>query len=175
MAQKSYTRNGDDGSSCLADGVKRPKSDAIFWAVGAIDELASVIGIAKVKLGRDEELEKIQKNLFLANSVLSGYYGAEKAGEFGEKTGELERWIDKMDEKLPKLHKFIIYGGCPASAYLHFARAVARRAERSVRAIDEKDFGKILVYLNRLSSYFFARARWENLKAGVKEEEWKGE
>ncbi|MFA5108343.1 MAG: cob(I)yrinic acid a,c-diamide adenosyltransferase [Candidatus Micrarchaeia archaeon] len=170
---RSYTKLGDDGLSSFGDGSRHPKSHLIFEAVGTLDELSSVIGIVKAKVGEDEQLKLVQKDLLEAGSIISGYWQKEKAAEFEARTKILEKYIDEMDAKLPALSNFILPGGCPASAYMHHARTIARRAERKVQEIEVAQFSSILVYLNRLSSYLFARARVENLKCGKPEEEWK--
>lgn len=170
---KSYTKNGDDGNSSLGDGSRHPKSHAIFEAIGTLDELASTIGIAKAKLNQDEQLSNIQRDLLEAGSIISGYYKEAKAKEFVGRTQKVERWIDEIDSKLPPLKNFILAGGCPAAAYLHHARTVTRRAERRVQELETLQISPILIYMNRLSSYFFARARFENLQCGIQEKEWK--
>lgn len=172
---KSYTGKGDDGNSCLGSGARLSKSHEIFEAVGALDELGSIIGAAKAGTGNAEkELEEIQADLFEAGSIVSGAWKEEKAKTFEEKLARLEKEIDVMDEKLPPINHFILAGGTPFAARLQLCRAVARKAERRARALEMAEFSPILKYLNRLSSYFFARARFENMKAGVKETEWKG-
>ncbi len=170
---RSYTKNGDDGNTTLATGIRKPKSDIIFEAIGTLDELSSTIGISRAKLGQDEQLANIQKDLFEAGSIIAGYYKPAKADEFGARVQKLERWIDEIDEKLPQLKNFILPGGSPSATYLHHARTVARRAERCVERIKDAQLKPILIYMNRLSSYFFSRARYENLKCGVQEQEWK--
>ncbi|VVB57584.1 Cobalamin adenosyltransferase [uncultured archaeon] len=192
MGGKSYTGKGDGGSSGLGDGRRARKSEPVFEAVGMLDELNAVIGMAKAEArragaarmapgpeetagGEDGQLAAIQSDLFEAGSFLSGYRHAEEAeGAFARKLKRLEEWIDGMDEKLPPLSNFILPGGCAMSARLHHARTVCRRAERRVEALDVPAKKQVLPYLNRLSSYFFARARLENLNAGVEETAWKG-
>lgn len=172
---KSYTKKGDDGTTCLGSGARKEKSHELLEAGGCLDELSSIIGEARSGTGKEEaELASIQRDLFEAGSIISGAWKVEKASVFEEKLILLEKSIDEMDEKLPELKHFILEGGTPFAARLHMARAVTRRAERRVQALGMKEFSPILKYLNRLSSYFFARARFENMKAGVKEEEWKG-
>ena len=170
---RPYTKNGDDGNSSFGDGSRHPKSHKVFEAVGTMDELSSTIGIAKAKMGQDEQLSNIQRDLLEAGSIISGYYKPAKAQEFEGRLKKIERWIDELDEKLPELKNFILAGGCPAAAYLHHARTVTRRAERRVQEIGNDEYKPILVYMNRLSSYFFVRARYENIKCGISEKEWK--
>lgn len=170
---KSYTKMGDDGLTSLGDGSRQPKGDILFKAVGTIDELSSYIGVLKAELGKkDEQLDIIQMNLIQASAIISHYFDEKKVEEFEEKTAGLEKWIDEFDSDLPPLHKFILPGGCRASAQLHVCRTVARRAERRVQETGRTDIRPILIYLNRLSSYFFTRARVENKKAGVDEEQY---
>ncbi len=179
MGGKSYTGKGDAGDSGLPGGKRARKSEPIFEAVGMLDELNSVIGLARVaadkKKGLDEQLEAIQSDLFEAGSCLCGYWPAEKSEMFVHKLKRLEEWIDEMDSEMPALENFILPGGCPLAASLHHARTVCRRVERRVEGIDVPAKKRILPYINRLGSYFFARARFENLKAGVEETVWKGE
>ena len=170
---KSYTKTGDDGNSSFGDGSRHPKSHIVFEAVGTLDELSSTIGIAKAKLGQDEQLSEIQRDLLEAGAIVSEYYGNSKTQEFESRTKKIEGWIDEIDQKLPELKNFILPGGCPAAAYLHHARTVTRRAERRVQEIRNEGLKPVLIYINRLSSYFFARARYENLKSGIQEKEWK--
>ncbi len=188
MPTKSYTGQGDKGHSSLGDGTRASKSHAVFEALGTLDELASVVGLAESGLGfRDGQLEEIQRDLFEAGAQLSGATkttacgpgmkeGApvgDYDGSFAVKLARLEKWIDEMDAQLPELKHFILAGGCPLSARLHHCRTVCRRAERRVEACGEG--GKpLLPYINRLSSYFFTRARLENRKAGVADIVWQG-
>jgi ATP:cob(I)alamin adenosyltransferase len=170
---KSYTGKGDGGISGLGNGERARKSEPIFDALGMLDELNSLIGIAALKAGNnDEQLEQIQQDLLEAGSIISGYSRGEFEN-FEHKVKRLERWIDSIDERLPPLENFILPGGCEIAASLHHCRTVCRRAERAIEKLEDNSKSKILPYLNRLSSYFFARARFENMKAGVKEKIWK--
>ena len=176
MAGKSYTGKGDGGQSSLGDGTRQPKSHAVFEAVGTLDELSCVVGEAKSGTGKEEnELAQIQSDLFEAGAIAGGSWKEEKITRFGGKLERLEGWIDEMDAQLPPLKHFILPNGTPFASRLHFARAVCRRAERGVQRLERDEYAPVLKYLNRLSSYFFARARLENMKTGVKESEWKGE
>lgn len=162
---KAYTKNGDCGFSSLGDGSREPKSHFVFEAVGAIDELSSVIGLARASLGgSDAQLEAIQQDLIEANAIISKYARFEKVEEFNHKTALLEKYIDDMDATLAPINKFILSGKNEKSARMHHARTVTRRAERRVQEAGKKEYAEILVYLNRLSSYFFVRARIEERK-----------
>ena len=173
MNQKSYTKKGDDGHTLLGDGTRRPKSDKTFKAIGMIDELSSIIGIAKSQISNsDEQLKTIQQNLVLAGGIIASYLPITRSLEFEEKTTLLEKQIDEMDSKLPKIHKFILPGGSLAGAHLHLARTTARKAERRIQELNNPKLKDMLMYFNRLSSYFFTRSRLENQKSGINEEEY---
>jgi len=111
----------------------------------------------------DNELKRVQNNLFIIGSQLAG---SEKRLR-DEETKRLEKLIDKLTKDLPKLSNFIFPMG-----YLQVARAVCRRAEREVVKAEIKE-KNILKYLNRLSDALFTMGRWVNFKMGVKEEVWR--
>jgi len=185
MGGKSYTGKGDAGQSGTGDGKLARKSEPIFEAVGMLDELNANIGLARAtgadktegkKEEADAQLLAIQSDLFEAGSFLSGYRKAEEAkGVFAAKLARLERWIDGMDAKLGALSNFILPGGSRFAAQLHLCRTTCRRAERRIEALDVPAKSAILPYINRLSSYFFARARMANKESGVDETVWKRE
>ena len=159
-----YTKTGDKGKTGTFGGKRVSKSSKLIQSIGAIDELNSYLGI----IGK---LTEIQRNLFTINSILSG-----AKLEFPiDATKKLEREIDEMEGKMPVLANFIIYSGTGRATKIYYARALARRAERSlVSASDDKhpNLDK-LAYLNRLSDYLFTLARYTNFKKKVKEEVWK--
>lgn len=158
-----YTKTGDKGKTGTFSGKRISKSSKVIQAIGAIDELNSYLGV----IGG---LTDIQKNLFTINSILSGA----KIEFPKDATKKLEREIDEMEGKMPVLANFIIYSGVPRATKLYFARALARRAERSLVDLGFKiqDL-RILPYINRLSDYLFTLARYTNFKKKVKEEVWK--
>ena len=88
--------------------------------------------------------------------------------EGGQSTAQLEEWIDAMEAGLPPLRNFILPSGGPASASLHFARAVCRRAERAVQplCLDGECDESAAVFLNRLSDYLFVGARFVAQQSG---------
>jgi cob(I)alamin adenosyltransferase len=174
---KIYTRTGDDGSSGLVDGSRLPKDDALFAAIGDVDELNSVIGVAIIALDGAEPMARrlvvIQNDLFDLGADLATPAGAGNdpfaPGEMAlrviaEQVDRLEGEIDDMNASMPPLTSFILPGGSAAAAHLHVARSVARRAERSavaaagVRALNPS----ALAYLNRLSDWLFVAARAVN-------------
>lgn len=174
---KIYTRTGDDGSSGLVDGSRLPKDDALFAAIGDVDELNSVIGVAIIALDGAEPMARrlvvIQNDLFDLGADLATPAGAGNdpfaPGEMAlrviaEQVDRLEREIDEMNESMPPLTSFILPGGSAAAAHLHVARSVARRAERSaVAAAGARALNpSALTYLNRLSDWLFVAARAVN-------------
>lgn len=179
-----YTRTGDKGETGLFGGGRVHKSHPRVGAYGAVDELNAAIGLALASLsdpGITERLAIVQADLFAIGSHLATprrldgtvhpYLPALPAG----RAAEFEAWIDEADAELPELKAFILPGGKPGAAALHFARTVCRRAEREVVALDQVDEvdPEIVVYLNRLSDLLFQYARLANHRAGVGDTVWK--
>jgi cob(I)alamin adenosyltransferase len=174
-----YTRKGDNGDTYFfGSGERFSKSSERAEALGSIDEINSLIGFCRVKAGAldfsiaglslPEILMKTQEDLFIIQAELAG--ADKKISQ--EKTERLEKVIDSAEKELPEIKSFFIAGGSEISAVLDFARAVSRRAERNVVAFNEKEGGispETLAYLNRLSSLFYALARFANFKLGRKE------
>ncbi len=160
-----YTKTGDKGKTGTFGGKRISKSSKLIQSIGAIDELNSYLGI----IGK---LTEIQRNLFTINSILSGA----KLIFPKDATKKLEREIDEMEGKMPVLANFIIYSGTPRATKIYYARALARRAERSLVSVSDDKHSNLdkLAYLNRLSDYLFTLARYTNFKKKVKEEVWKG-
>lgn len=176
---KIYTRGGDKGMTSLTGGERRPKYDLRVESYGTVDETNSVIGIARLhtKGETDEMLARIQQDLFDAGADLSTPFSPkfEKALRITPvQVTRLEREIDAMNAKLAPLDSFVLPGGKKASAYLHLARTVARRAERLVCELMamEPVNPAALQYLNRLSDHLFVMARFLNAK-GKKDVLWK--
>jgi len=169
-----YTRGGDAGETSLGDGSRVSKLDPLVRAYGAVDELNSVVGWAQVEVG-DARLERVQNDLFDLGADLSVPY-EEDDGRLRvaqAQIGALERDCDEVNEGLEPLKSFVLPGGSEASARLHLARAVCRRAESvALWAADERPVNPLaLVYLNRLSDLLFILARAAN--AGRDEPLWK--
>ena len=158
-----YTKTGDRGTTGTFGGKRISKSSKLINTIGAIDELNSYLGT----IGK---LAEIQRNLFTINSILSGA----KLNFSKEFTKELEKEIDVMEGKMPVLSNFIIYSGSSKSTKLYFARALTRRAERSLVSLNRNSQldKNILIYLNRLSDYLFTLARFVNFKKKIKEKSW---
>ena len=167
---KFYTGLGDKGTSTLLGQNKRiSKNDLRFEALGASDELNSYLGICGA-LAKDKQIKsallEAQENLFIIQAELGGA----KNVELGEnKLKDLEKMIDELGKFVGPITKFTISGGNLLSAHLDYARALARRAERSVWAAKPPLGGLAAKYLNRLSSFLFVLARYVNKKAKLKE------
>lgn len=169
-----YTRTGDDGDAGLVDGSRLSKADARFHAIGDVDEANSAIGVAIAALDRGElagALTGIQNDLFDLGADLATPGDDFTPGEMTlrivpAQVERLERLIDGLNDGLPPLTSFILPGGDAAAASLHLARAIVRRAERSVVAMGADANPAARAYLNRLSDYLFVAARWRNGPGG---------
>lgn len=183
-----YTRTGDDGQTGLFGGPRVSKDDPRLEAYGTVDELNSTIGVASAALGEHADLvgwlQIVQSDLFDIGGELATPDLEERIRK-GQPTGprvtdedvaKLEGWIDAMDTEIEPLTRFILPGGTAASAHLHVARTVCRRAERRVLTLarDAEVASTVLRYLNRLSDCLFTMARVANARAGVPEPEWLG-
>lgn len=165
---KIYTRTGDAGTTGLVDGSRLPKHAPRMQAVGDVDEANSAIGLAILAIGDRPEggwLTTIQNDLFDLGADLATPGEIEGALRIvPEQVARLEAEIDVMNASLSPLTSFILPGGSAASAHLHLARAIARRAERAAVALAEQEAinPPALAYLNRLSDWLFVAARTMN-------------
>ncbi|MGA0597625.1 cob(I)yrinic acid a,c-diamide adenosyltransferase [Enterovirga sp. CN4-39] len=169
-----YTRAGDGGRTALIGGETRPKHDLRVEAYGTVDETNATIGLARLHTGADPELDRIlariQNDLFDLGADLATPQVERKGREdlrvADAQVERLEAEIDAMNDGLEPLRSFVLPGGSPASAYLHLARTVCRRAERLVTALAAKDDEFVspttIKYLNRLSDLLFVAARHAN-------------
>ncbi|HUI32081.1 MAG: cob(I)yrinic acid a,c-diamide adenosyltransferase [Dysgonamonadaceae bacterium] len=170
-----YTKTGDKGKTSLVGGKRVDKTHVRLDAYGTIDELNSFVGFLVCEV-KDEELNEfllfIQNKLFVVGSYLATEAEAQTPQSPPIITEEdieaLETMMDSMDAKLPKLTRFILPGGSESAARAHICRTICRRAERNVyRVADEFPIHEtILIFLNRLSDFFFLTARLESLKTG---------
>jgi len=169
---------GDSGYTDLMGGGRVRKNHPRIEAYGSVDELSSIIGVAKTFTENDETkqiLEQIQRHLFIIAANLSTEYPSPSIPKVSEK---MVKWLDELVEKyeneLPPLNRFIFAGGTKGAAFLHVARTVARRVERRIVALAEQTQVEpyIIAYMNRLSTLLFTLARLENYRAGVKDDEW---
>jgi cob(I)alamin adenosyltransferase len=178
---KIYTRTGDDGTTGLIGGRRVSKADLRIDCYGTVDELNAAIGLAAVA-ARPElaaPLRAVQNDLFVLGSHLASPADDSKAASslppLDESAAQrLEAQIDAAEAELPPLRQFILPGGSEASARLHLARTVCRRAERLVVGLaTESPVPTITVrYLNRLSDWLFVMARLANRRAGVDDIAW---
>lgn len=160
---KIYTRTGDKGTTGLGTGQRVDKDSARIEAIGAVDELNSLIGVL-IAHGTPDDIEQIltgiQHRLFDLGGELS-IPSLEVIGD--DAITRLEQQLDRLNEDLPPLKEFILPGGSPAAAGCHHARTVCRRAERRVlhltRQEGEQVSGNAIRYLNRLSDLLFVMAR----------------
>lgn len=176
---KIYTRTGDDGTSGLVDGSRRPKNDPRFEAIGAVDEANSALGLLAAVLESNphwQSVTRAQNDLFdlgadLATPAAEGESFAPSDMVLrivGAQVGALEEAIDGLNEALDPLTSFILPGGSEAAARAHVARAAVRRAERAIIALAETEAVNpaALAYINRLSDWLFVLARALNIGAG---------
>ncbi len=177
-----YTRTGDTGKTSLFSGERVDKDALRVEAYGTLDELNSVLGLARRQC-RDpkviEILERTQHDLFTAGADLAtrpgGRFEPERVAE--EDWRRQESWIDELTAPLPRLKQFILPGGTAGAATIHLARSVCRRAERLIVRLgrEEGDLNRhLLIYVNRLSDLLFTMARAENAAAGQPDVVWEG-
>ncbi|EGC40298.1 hypothetical protein DICPUDRAFT_146841 [Dictyostelium purpureum] len=185
---KLYTKTGDKGTSALFNGERRPKNDAFFHSLGAIDELSATLGIALEhciieKNGLESYLEKLIVVMLDIGACVATPLDNSKDSQINKTKFDdnrikvIESWIDKVDSELPPLKCFIIpYRVGLASAHLHLARTVCRRAEREMVGLSRHSFipESVSIFINRLSDFLFAAARYAAMKNGAKEDLWRG-
>ncbi len=183
-----YTRTGDKGTTALVGGTRVPKDSPRIAAYGTVDELNSVLGLARVfneerlKEGEkhrwlDEVFRRLQNQLFDLGSELATpegavYEGMHRIGDSEVK--ELEALMDRCQKDLPSLKSFTLPGGGRISGFLHQCRTVCRRAEREIVALSrgEPVSEGVLRYVNRLSDLFFVLSRWVGRHLGETEYLW---
>jgi cob(I)alamin adenosyltransferase len=176
---KIYTKTGDDGTTGLGTGERRPKDDLRIEAYGTVDETNSAVGLARAELSPefaelDGMLGAIQNDLFdLGAELATPDDGSEKDFEplrvVAAQVERLEHDIDALNSGLAPLRSFVLPAGSRAAAALHLARTIARRAERLTVTLVRKEPERVgkpaLVYLNRLSDFLFVASRYVNSKA----------
>jgi cob(I)alamin adenosyltransferase len=193
MSTRIYTRTGDAGQTGLFGGQRVGKDDMRVEAYGTVDELNATLGVARTQAA-DPELDAVlgtlQHDLFGLGADLAT--PQEEAAHHGritiarlpaERVLRLEDLIDRYEAELPPLRQFILPGGQPLAAALHFSRAVCRRAERCTVALIhtlEADQApglnpEVLHYLNRLSDLLFVLARVANLRGNMSDVLWSRE
>ena len=169
-----YTKTGDTGFTSLVFGERVKKDNERVEAYGNVDELNSVIGIVRSKL-RNKRIDRIlaivQNDLFIIGADLASTYSDKALRLKKSRSKYIEKQIDHYLSKLEPLREFILPSGSEACSFVHLARTVARRTERSVVKLMEKERinSNILIYLNRLSDLFFVIARIVNKEDGFEE------
>lgn len=181
-APKIYTRLGDDGGTGLFGSGRVSKDDQRVVAYGRVDELSAHIGFAVAgDCGElNARLQTIQQRLFDIGADLATPAGTPFRDRLHRLVGDedvqqLEAWIDDCSAQTPELRAFVLPGGSEAGARLHLARVACRGAEREVVTLAraEEIRPEVLRYLNRLSDFLFAAARFANQRAGVADIEWR--
>lgn len=176
---KIYTKGGDKGKTSLFGNTRVDKDDLRIEAYGTVDELNSMIGMLSsydTSAQSKTQLEAIQKKLFDVGSHLAADpdfdYPLPEIKE--ESVQSLENHIDEMNKYLVPLKNFILPGGSKASAEAHLCRTICRRAERRVVTLSKVEEVKpiVIIYLNRLSDYFFVLARFILHSEGLSEIAW---
>jgi cob(I)alamin adenosyltransferase len=176
---KIYTKTGDEGETGLYGGQRVRKDAARVEAYGTTDECNAALGAAVIHIADVEIREivaRIQGELFEVGADLSTPLerGDAVPRVRPEMTARLEAEIDRFEDELPPLRHFILPGGSPGGAALHLARAVCRRAERRVVALEQAEAlnPEVRRYMNRLSDHLFVLARLANHRAGFPETKW---
>jgi cob(I)alamin adenosyltransferase len=178
---KIYTKTGDQGQTGLFAGPRVPKDHPRIAAYGEVDELNSVLGLARTEdlpAEMDRQLARIQNELFDLGAELAtpepAKHGTDRVTD--KAIAALEQAIDAYVDRLTPLKQFILPGGTRGAAVLHMARSVCRRAERRVvtllRTPDENVAPPVVRYLNRLSDLLFVMARSANATAGYEDIVW---
>ncbi len=183
-----YTRTGDKGETGLVGGRRVPKDSPRIEAYGTVDELNSIVGLARVfneeKLEDgeahrflDRVLRDIQEELFDLGSELATPPDLAREGSLhiGEREiTRLEEILDACQKELGPLKSFVLPGGGRIGGYLHQCRTVCRRAEREILRLSrvEESTEFPLIYMNRLSDLFFVLSRWVGKHLGEREYLW---
>ncbi|TWG55401.1 MULTISPECIES: cob(I)yrinic acid a,c-diamide adenosyltransferase [unclassified Aminobacter] len=176
VLNKIYTRTGDDGTTALGSGERRPKYDLRIAAYGTVDEANACIGMARIHTAQshpelDAMLGRIQNDLFdlgadLATPDTGEDLGYEPLRIIASQVERLEADIDAINKPIKPLRTFVLPGGSPAAAALHLARTVARRAERLMVELSHKEGEKVsaeaIKYMNRVSDFLFVASRAVN-------------
>jgi len=171
-----YTGTGDGGETGLSGGKRVHKDCPQVQAIGDVDELNCAIGVVLTQNIPDnlkEVMLQVQHQLFNLGAELNS---AQLNLVSEDMVMQLERYIDDYDSQLPSLKNFILPGGGHAASLCHLARAICRRAERSVVTVSgqRQTNANIQIYLNRLSDFLFVVSRYLSKRAGQQEIPWPG-
>jgi cob(I)alamin adenosyltransferase len=176
ILNKIYTRTGDDGTTGLGSGERRPKYDLRVSAYGTVDEANAAIGLARTQLRAwhpevDAILMRVQNDLFDLGADLATPDTGEKLSYeplriVAAQVKRVESEIDGLNKGLETLRSFVLPGGTPGAAALHVARTVARRAERLIVELSQREgetvSAEAIQYINRVSDLLFVAARVVN-------------
>ncbi len=178
ILNKIYTKTGDQGTTALGSGERRPKHDRRIDAYGTVDETNATMGLVRLHLADHSDLEalvaRIQNDLFdlgadLATPETDEDLGYEPLRVTDAQVAALEKAIDTLNADLAPLRTFVLPGGTAAAAHLHLARTVCRRAERQITGLAEHERinPAAIRYMNRLSDFLFVASRWVNDKGNA--------
>jgi cob(I)alamin adenosyltransferase len=171
-----YTRGGDDGRTSLGDGARVPKHHMRVRAYGGLDEANAALGVALLHVGDDnvrDVLTRAQNDLFDVGADMCRPEKPDAVKQPLRITAEqvlaVEQRIDHFNAALGPLTSFVLPGGSVASAYLHLARTIVRRAERDMTelAANEAINAEALKYVNRLSDLLFVLSRYLNARGAA--------
>jgi cob(I)alamin adenosyltransferase len=174
-----YTKTGDDGKTNLI-GDRRSKDDVRVEAYGTLDELNSFLQLALAKIPENlqrkrEEFTEISHLIFDCASDLAIAKPGREYKLTDDSAAWLEKLIDEYKEQVEKLQYFILPGGCELSSLAHVCRTITRRAERRIVTLKNKEEinDSVLIFINRLSDYFFIAARVINHELGYSDAQYK--
>lgn len=186
---KIYTKTGDNGTTSLCDGSRLSKDDMRVEAYGTLDELNAHIGllISLLQTSSSKEgvrsaanltdfLSEIQEELFVIGGELArAEIKTEELVSTQKFIAKIETSIDELSSQLPVQHHFVLPGGTIPASQSHVCRTICRRAERRIVALSHVATvsPKILIFVNRLSDYFFTLSRYLNNDNGISEKTWK--
>lgn len=173
VLNRIYTRTGDDGTTALGSGERRPKYDLRIESYGTVDETNAAIGVARLHVDQGSPVQnmlaRIQNDLFDVGADLAVPERpgkAERLRVVESQIDRLEHDIDQLNAEIAPLTSFVLPAGHAGAAYLHVARTICRRAERKMAELatrpDEQVSPAALKYMNRLSDFLFVAARAMN-------------
>ncbi len=174
---KIYTKTGDQGQTGLYSGRRLSKAHPRVEAYGTVDELNACLGLLRDHVTDEavrQQLLDQQHHLFALGAAMADDRPGQAYALPADAVADLEKYLDEMEAGLPRMTHFILPGGTPAVSYAHLCRTVCRRAERRTVELAEAVTidASILIFLNRLSDYFFVLARHLGQLAEVPEIKW---
>lgn len=179
---KIYTKTGDTGETSLFSGKRVSKTHSLVECFGSLDELNSALGFLIFSVEKSlvltallPRLKACQSEIFSIGSYLASEFTlSDQIESVSDWTKSFEEEMDKMSHELPELKNFILPGGTEQACHAHACRVLTRSVERKVVSVDQNDENaSVIIYLNRLSDYFFVLSRFINHKLDVVEPIWK--